>query len=255
MTDLPITNKNIENSIIIGRKRWKIENFAQKYIEEFHPDVIDNVNFYVDRTFSSDIVRTQEYHEVHEALEKKLNLGNGLKQDLEEMGKRRNAANNAIKYAALHTFVQDGTVSPQVAKMSNFFGGEEQKDCDIIVSIGAKPEEKFYKTRKILTDEVSKIKYFTPKRTAQYIANINVPPYSPLPNGELYLSEVLRDPELIFKARQVDRKNGEYGEYQVPVQKAVEAIIEDINNSKSYKDLYEFIESYLTTKDDKKIEI
>lgn len=26
MTDLPITNRNIENSIIIGRKRWKIEN-------------------------------------------------------------------------------------------------------------------------------------------------------------------------------------------------------------------------------------
>ena len=26
MTDLPITNKNIENSIFIGRKRWKIEN-------------------------------------------------------------------------------------------------------------------------------------------------------------------------------------------------------------------------------------
>ena len=26
MTDLPITNKNIENSINLGRKRWKIEN-------------------------------------------------------------------------------------------------------------------------------------------------------------------------------------------------------------------------------------
>ena len=26
MTDLPITNKNIESSIIVGRKRWKIEN-------------------------------------------------------------------------------------------------------------------------------------------------------------------------------------------------------------------------------------
>ena len=26
MTDLPITNKNIEESIVLGRKRWKIEN-------------------------------------------------------------------------------------------------------------------------------------------------------------------------------------------------------------------------------------
>ena len=26
MTDLPITNKNIEASIFVGRKRWKIEN-------------------------------------------------------------------------------------------------------------------------------------------------------------------------------------------------------------------------------------
>lgn len=28
MTDLPITNKNIEESIILGRKRWKIENLG-----------------------------------------------------------------------------------------------------------------------------------------------------------------------------------------------------------------------------------
>ena len=26
MTDLPVTNKNTESSIIVGRKRWKIEN-------------------------------------------------------------------------------------------------------------------------------------------------------------------------------------------------------------------------------------
>lgn len=230
-------------------------NFAQAYINEFHPEIADKINFYVDRTFSSDIIKTPEYQNAHKALEEKLNIGSGLRYDLEEMGKRRDSAENSIKYATLHAFVQDGMIDSQVAKMSNFFGGAEQKDCDIIVSIGAKPEETFFKARKILAEIVSRIDYFTPKKTAQYIANINVPPYSPLKNGELYLSDVLKEPELVTRAKQIDRRRGEFCEYQMPVQKAVEMIIADTKASNSDKDLYEFIQEYTRCKDEKKIEI
>lgn len=230
-------------------------NFARGYIEEFHPDIAEYVNFYVDRTFSNNIVKTQEYKDVNRALEEKLNKGNELRSDLEEMGKRRNASKNSIRYATLHTFVQDGIIEPKIAKMTNFFGGKDQQDCDIIISIGAKPEEKFYKARKLLADAVSDISYFKPKKTAQYIANINVPPYSALPEGELYLADVLNNPELVLQARKIDRRKGEFGKYHIPVQKAVEAIIMDINASNSDKDLYEFIEGYIRSVEDKNIKI
>ena len=222
-------------------------NVAKKYIEEYHPLVKDNVNFYVDRTFSQSIMKTQEYEQIHKILEKKLGIEEQLKSELLDMGKRRNAAQNSIKYGALHAFSQDGVVNHKIAKMSNFFGGEEQKDCEIIISIGAKPEEKFFKVRKLVAEEVSKIEYFKTKQTVQYIANINVPPYSPLGDGELYLQDALKNPSLILKARKVDRKNGEFGEYQVPVQKAIEMIIKDVDYSQSNKDIFDFIQEFSKT--------
>ena len=219
--------------------------FAQAYIQEYHPDIAKSVNFYVDNTFSSSIISTEEYKRVLNELEQKLGIEEDLKTDLEDMGRRRNASKNSIKYATLHAFVQDGDVDSKVAKMSNFFGGKEENTGDVIISIGAKPEEKFFKARKLLAEAVSKVSYFTPKQTTQYIANINVPPYSPLPNGELYLRDVLKDPNLILRARKVNRKEGEFGEYQMPVQKAVESIIFDTENSNSDKNIVEFIESYV----------
>ena len=168
------------------------------------------------------------------------------------MGERRNKSNNSIKYATLHSFVHDGYVNPNIARMSNFFGEAESREYDAIISIGAKPEEKFYKARKLLAKEIANIPYFTPKKTAQYIANINVPPYSPLSTGELYLKDVFKDSDLIMEAR---KNKGEYSEYQIPVQKAVEMLINDIGCSNSYKDIIDFMEEYKQMQAENQIEI
>ena len=226
----------------------KFIDFSKRYIEEYHPILKDKVDFFVDVNFSSNIANTKEYKQIHEILEKKLGFEKDLKNNLLDMGKKRNASMNSIKYAALHAFSQDGDIDSKIAQMSNFSRNQMQSDSDIIISIGAKPEEKFFKVRKLLAKEVSEIEFFTPKLTAQYIANINVPPYSPLSTGELYLKDVLNNPNLIYEARIVDRKNGEFSAYQVPVQKAVESIISDTEHSESNKDIVEFIQDYTKNK-------
>ncbi len=227
---------------IANRESAEFIKIAQKYIEEYHPRLKDKVNFYTDLTFSSNIVGTSEYRKMYETLERKLGVETDLKSGLLEMGERRKKTENSIKYAAIHSFVHDGYINSEVAKMSNFFGESEQKEYDTIISIGAKPEEKFYRARKLLAEEVKTISYFTPKDTVQYIANINVPPYSPLPEGELYLKDVMKDPKLIMEAVKVSQ--GEHSEYQTPVQKAVESILDDVSQSDSYKSIIEFIEEY-----------
>ena len=67
------------------------------------------------------------------------------------------------------------------------------------------------------------------------------------------MSEVLRNPELILQARQIDRKSGEFSKYQIPVQKAVESLILDTNLSSSNKELVEFIEEYVRKQRENKI--
>lgn len=232
----------ITNAIDPDRVNYATSEFikiAQKYIEEYHPQLKDKIDFYVDMTFSSNIINTPEYQGMHKILERKLGLETDLKTDLLEMGERRKKSDNSIKYATLHSFVHDGYVNSNIARMTNFFGTNEPREYDTIISIGAKPEEKFYKARKLLAEEIANIPYFTPKKTVQYIANINVPPYSPLPTGELYISDVLKDPELIMEAK---KRKGEYSAYQTPVQKAVESLITDIDRSDSNKDIIDFIE-------------
>lgn len=229
---------------VANRESAEFIKIAQKYIEEYHPRLKDKVNFYTDLTFSTGIIGTPEYRKVCEELERKLGFESDLKTGLLEMGERRKKTENSIKYAAIHSFVHDGYIDPSVAKMSNFFGESEPKEYDTIISIGAKPEEKFYRVRKLLAEEVNGISYFTPKDTVQYIANINVPPYSPLPEGELYLKDVMKDPKLIMEAIKVSQE--EHSEYQTPVQKAVESILDDVANSDSYKSIIDFIEEYKT---------
>lgn len=214
---------------------------AKRYLDEYHPNLKNKVNFYVDKSFTCDIINTQEYRRTLEILESKLINNESLKNELLNMGKRRNASTNSIKYAALHTFVQDGRIYPGVAKMDNYFGGIEQQDSDLIISIGARPEETFFKVRKLIANSVSDIYFFNSKETAQYIAGINVPPYSPLTEGELFLDDVLENSELIYNARKVNKKNKEYCDYQTPVQKSVEAIINDTQFSESDKDIKEFM--------------
>ena len=243
----------ITNAIDPDRVNYATSKFikiAQKYIEEYHPRLKDKVDFYVDMTFSSNIINTSEYQGMHKVLERKLGLETDLKTDLLEMGERRKKSDNSIKYATLHSFVHNGYVNSNIARMTNFFGENEPKEYDTIISIGAKPEEKFYKARKLLAEEIASISYFTPKKTVQYIANINVPPYSPLPTGELYLSDVLKAPELIMEAR---KSKGEYSAYQTPVQKAVESLITDIDRSDSNKDIIDFIEECRQVQLDKQI--
>lgn len=234
---------------IANKESSEFIKIAQKYIEEYHPRLKDKVNFYTDLTFSSNIIGTPEYRKIYETLERKLGYEDDLKTGLIEMGERRKKAENSIKYAAIHSFVHDGCIDSSVAQMSNFFGEDAPKECDTIISIGAKPEEKFYRVRKLLAEEVKTVPYFTPKDTVQYIANINVPPYSPLPEGELYLKDVMQNPKLIMDAVKVSQ--GEYSEYQTPVQKAVENILDDIAHSDSYKSIIEFIEDYKTLEKDK----
>lgn len=221
---------------------------ARKYIDEYHPDLSQSINFYIDRTFTASIIQTPEYQQMYQVLEKKLELKSNLRTDLIEMGERRNASVNSIKYATLHAFSQDGHIDPEVAQMSSPEKGVMQPEVDTIISIGAKPEEKFYSVRKLLVDEMSEVSFFKPKKTVQYIANINVPPYSPLKTGELYLDQVVRNPNLILEAR-MRGKNEEYSEYQMPVQKAVEMLIEDTENSKSEKSLLDFMEEISKSKE------
>jgi len=240
---------NALNSEMSYRTTSQFINIARKYINEYHPTLSDNVSFYVDKTFTANIMETLEYAEIYRVLEKKLVSEESLKSDLLEMGERRKAAQNSIKYATLHAFSQDGCVDPNVASMSNCFGGVNQQNSDIIISIGAKPEEKFFKARKLLASEISGISFFTPKKTAQYIANINVPPYSPLQTGELYLDDVVKNPDLIEQARMRDKSSGEYSGYQVPVQKAVESIIQDIGRSDNEKDIIRFMKGIVSEKE------
>lgn len=243
----------ITNAIDPDRANCATSQFikiAQRYIEEYNPRLKNKINFYVDMTFSSSIIGTPEYQEIHKILERKLGLETELKSDLLEMGERRKKSDNSIKYATLHSFVHDGYIKPSIAKMSNFFGTTESLEYDTIISIGAKPEEKFYKARKLLAEEITNISYFTPKKTVQYIANINVPPYSPLSTGELYLKDVLKEPNLIMEARKC---KGEYSEYQTPVQKAVESLITDTARSDSDKDIIDFMEECRQIQIDKQI--
>lgn len=221
---------------------------ARKYIQEFHPSLNKKVNFYIDRSFTPNIMKTSEYQQIYKIFERKLEEREALKGDLLEMGERRNAALNSIKYATLHIFSQDGFINPKVAKMYDFEHDKPLPETDYIISIGAKPEEKFYQARKTLVDSMSEVRYFTPKKTAQYIANFNVPPYSPLKEGELYLQDVLKNPELILKAR-AKRNANDFSEYQTPVQKAVELLIDDTENSTSQKSLIEFVEDLVEEKE------
>ena len=223
-------------------------NVARKYIREFHPSLDEKVNFYIDRSFTSNIMKTPEYKQIYKIFEDKLTEKEALRGDLLEMGERRNAAINSIKYAALHIFSQDGFINPEVARMYDFEHDKPLFETDYIISIGAKPEEKFYQARKTLVDSMKAVSYFAPKKTAQYIANFNVPPYSPLKEGELYMQDVMKNPELIMKAR---AKNGinDFSDYQTPVQKAVELLIEDTENSTSQKSLIEFVEDLVEEKE------
>ena len=229
-------------------------NVAKQYIDTFHQDLSENVNFYVDRTFTSKIMETQEYQKAHKILEEELGVKSWLKSDLLEMGKRRNAAKNSMKYATLHAFSQDGHIDSDISKMTNFFDGNEQPKSSVIVSIGARPEESFFKARKMLVSKLPKIEFFKPAQTVQYIANIDVPPYSPLPSGELYLDDVIKQPDLINKARLRDWSSKEFSDYQIPVQKAVESLVQDVNNSRSEKSLLEFLEDIKLKENDKFVE-
>lgn len=80
MTDLPITNKNIEMSIIIGRKRWKIEN------EGFN--IQKNGTFDIGHLYSKNVTAIKVHylmiqiaHMIRQMLEKGQNQ---LKEDVKE---------------------------------------------------------------------------------------------------------------------------------------------------------------------------
>ena len=223
------------------RTSFQFMQIARKYIQEFHPTLDKNVNFYMDRSFTTKIMKTPEYKQIYKIFETKLEENTELRGDLEEMGERRKAAVNSIKYATLHIFSQDGYINPEVAQMYDFERGRSLPEVSSIISIGARPEETFFGARQTLVNSMSGVSFFTPKKTAQYIANFNVPPYSPLPEGELYLDDTVRNPELVNEARLRSKDSEEYSKYQMPVQKAVEMLIADTENSSSEKNLVDFM--------------
>ena len=80
MTDLSITNKNIENSIFIGRKRWKIEN------EDFN--IQKNGTFDIGHLYSKNATAIKVHYlmiQIAHIIRQMLEKGHiGLKEEIRE---------------------------------------------------------------------------------------------------------------------------------------------------------------------------
>ena len=63
-------------------------NIAKKYVEEYHPRLKEKVDFYVDMTFSSSIIATPEYQEMHRILEK-IRFRNWIKDGFIRDGRKK----------------------------------------------------------------------------------------------------------------------------------------------------------------------
>lgn len=241
-----IINKYDINKINTANNQF-IE-IAKQYVETFHPRVVDNVVFSSDSVFAPEVINSSRFASAQATMEKMMENEQELKDTLERYGSRRSAAQNAMAYTTLHVFSQDLlSNNDNHAKMVNYFTEEPISQSDLTLYIGAKPEENFFAARKLCASRIAEdLGDVSLMKNAQYIANINTPPYSPLKEGELFLDEVIKDPSFIDEARPRDfHENEPLGKYQIPVQKAVSLIESDISavSHENFNNLKQFIKS------------
>ena len=99
MTDLPITNKNIENSIFIGRKRWKIEN------EGFN--IQKNGTFDIGHLYSKNPIAIKVHYlmiQIAHIIRQMLEKGHiGLKEEIKERRIKIKEISSQIKIMLIST--------------------------------------------------------------------------------------------------------------------------------------------------------
>ena len=212
---------------------------AKVYLDTYHPDVSSSVKFLLDESFSSKIRENQEYQDYESKIKFLLKEDKVLSPVLNIMGARRGHADNSFEYAAMHPLLHDGLIDSNIASFTECDGTKYlmNKDVSTIISIGARPEEEFWKVRQLVNEEFKSLSFVIPVSVIQYITQMNVPPYSPLNTGELYLDDVIHEPELILQAK--PGNYNEWSEYQIPVQKSIGMLIND-----TYEDVEELIEFF-----------
>lgn len=210
---------------------------AKVYLDTYHPEVSSSVKFLVDESFSSNIRKNKEYQDYESKIKTLLKEDKVVSPILNMMGARRGHSDNSFEYAAMHPLLHDGLIDSNIASFTEYGGTKysTNKDVSIIISIGARPEEEFWKVRKLAHEDFELLTFVKPVSVIQYITQMNVPPYSPLNTGELYLDDVIHKPELILQAR--PKKYNEWSEYQIPVQKSIGMLTND-----TYEDVEELIE-------------
>lgn len=101
MTDLPITNKNIENSICIGRKRWKIEN------EGFN--IQKNGTFDIGHLYSKNPIAIKVHYlmiQIAHIIRQMLEKGHiGLKEEIKEQKIKIKEISSQIKKTLISTLI------------------------------------------------------------------------------------------------------------------------------------------------------
>ncbi len=218
-------------------------NVATTYLNDFHFEISSCVKFLVDEEFSSNLRKNHEYCNYELKVKSLLNT-NDVGAILQEMGCRRNHSNNSFEYAAMHPLLHDVLVDENIASFTEYGNNKylQNKEILALISIGARPEEEFWKVRQLVKSILKELTFITPVPAIQYIARMNVPPYSPLSTGELYLDDAINNPMLILQARFQKYKNTT--NYQIPVQKSVELLIKDADQSADVDTLLEFIQQF-----------
>lgn len=216
-------------------------NIATSYLNAFHFGVSSCVKFLVDQEFSTNLRKNNEYCN-YELKVKNLLGTNDVGTILKEMGNRRNHSNSSYEYAAMHPLLHDVLIDRNIASFTEYGKNKnpESKDTLALISIGARPEEEFWKMRQLVKSILKELTFITPVPAIQYIARMNVPPYSPLNTGELYLDDVINDPKTILLARFQEYKKTT--NYQIPVQKSVELLIKDADQSADADTLVKFMQ-------------
>lgn len=216
-------------------------NIATSYLNAFHFGVSSCVKFLVDEEFSTNLRKNNEYCN-YELKVKNLLGTNDVGTILKEMGSRRNHSNSSYEYAAMHPLLHDVLIDKNIASFTEYGKNKnpESKDTLALISIGARPEEEFWKMRQLVKSILKELTFITPVPAIQYIARMNVPPYSPLNTGELYLDDVINDPKTILLARFQEYKKTT--NYQIPVQKSVELLIKDADQSADADTLVKFMQ-------------
>ena len=101
MTDLPITNKNIETSICIGRKRWKIEN------EGFN--IQKNGTFDIGHLYSKNPIAIKVHYlmiQIAHIIRQMLEKGHiGLKEEIKEQKIKIKEISSQIKKTLISTLI------------------------------------------------------------------------------------------------------------------------------------------------------